>query len=76
MMHDPERVCAYAAVVVCAGDHPIAGDRLKRYLAIGASLANARAHKVTGGTPSWLCVLYVVVGSGWLWGWAVCIGHW
>jgi hypothetical protein len=30
----------------CAGDHPIAGDRLKRYLAIGASLATARAHKV------------------------------
>lgn len=33
-------------VSCAAGDHPIAGDRLKRYLAIGASLANARAHKV------------------------------
>jgi hypothetical protein len=39
---------ACVQLVLCcpAGDNPIASDRLKRYLAIGASLANARAHKV------------------------------
>jgi hypothetical protein len=38
--------CAFVFLCCSAGDHPIAGDRLKRYLAIGASLATARAHKV------------------------------
>eukprot|EP00879_Flechtneria_rotunda_P001652 GHRR01001812.1.p1 GENE.GHRR01001812.1~~GHRR01001812.1.p1 ORF type:complete len:395 (+),score=149.03 GHRR01001812.1:171-1355(+) len=31
------------------GDHQIASDRLKRYLAIGAGLAGARAHKALAG---------------------------
>ncbi|KAF8071277.1 hypothetical protein HT031_001360 [Scenedesmus sp. PABB004] len=31
------------------GDYTIASDRLRRYLAIGASLATARAHKVMAG---------------------------
>jgi len=34
------------------GDYSIASDRLKRYLAIGASLATARAHKVRGFRPT------------------------
>lgn len=49
------------AVCVCAGDHPIAGDRLKRYLAIGASLANARAHKVRG---PWLILCMCMQAGG------------
>jgi hypothetical protein len=32
--------------VCLAGDFTIASDRLRRYIAIGSSLATARAHKV------------------------------
>lgn len=52
-------VLCRAVLSCCPGDHPIASDRLKRYLAIGASLANARAHKVCAAfcsaSQQWRC---------------------